>query len=139
MTKLVNCAAILACFLCTAANATTLAAAEGESLDQLRQDKVKAAQQWWDAVTNTLHGSLDFGVCFAPSRALKDAQFEIAADKKARVRALQAYCDRNLEVFEKVSALYNVNAKGGEPERYAEARYHLLEAKILLKEEEAKP
>jgi hypothetical protein len=117
----------------------SLFADEQISVESLRRERLKAAEEWWLSLAATLHGPSDYGEYFPPAKALKEAQLELAANKRERIKALEAYRDRMQELYDKINALFEVQAKGGEPERRAEARFYLLEAKIRIKEEEAKP
>jgi hypothetical protein len=95
-----------------------------DSLTTLRKESVEAAQEWWnDLAAPGPPGISDFGLYFPAVRALKDAKLDAATNKQERIKALTEYRDHLQSLYEKIDALFQVQAKGGEPERRAEARY----------------
>ena len=114
-----------------------LLAEQPESLENLKHAKLKAAQEWWDAVVaKDRQGSQPVRTAeeFRAAEALKNAQLDAAANKQERTRALTAYRDRMQSIYDKTEAYLKAGMAG--PETLAEARVHLLEAKISLKQEE---
>ncbi len=114
---------------------------ESESLEGLRNAKLNAAQDWWRLlVEKAKAGSPDASPReeFRAAETLKNAQLDVAKNQRERIRALQEHRDRVQSVYDMVETLTKVGANGGEPGKLAEARIHLLDAKIRLKEEEGK-
>ncbi|HEV2973335.1 MAG TPA: hypothetical protein VGY55_25435 [Pirellulales bacterium] len=133
--------ALILGFICAfaACYGARLSADQAESVQSLRDDKLKAAQEWWDVVAErdkVASPPATPAAEFAAARAVKDAQLDVLTDKQERLRALTVYRDRMQLVYDKISVLSQAASAGGEAERVAEARIHLLEAKIWLKEEE---
>ena len=127
----------IGCVAIVLATFTSVLAAEPKSLNDLRKEKLETAQEWWnDLVQPGPPGITDETVYFPAARALRDAKLELANGKEQRIEALTEYRDHLQTVFDKIDALFQVQAKGGEPERRAEARYRLIDAKIQLIEEQ---
>jgi hypothetical protein len=129
--------AFAVCFPCDGAR---LYADQAESIQSLRNDKLKAAQEWWDLVAELDKIGSPLATLaeeFAAARAVKDAQLDVVTDKQERLRAMTVYRDRMQSVYDKT---LDQAARGGVAAmRVPEARIHLLEAKIWLKEEETGP
>jgi hypothetical protein len=117
-----------------------LYADQAESVQSLRDDKLKAAQEWWDLVAfrnKVASPIVTPAEEFFAARAVKDAQLDVLSNKQERLHALTVYRDRMQSIYDKINA--QAAAGGVEAERVPEARIHLLEAKIWLKEEETGP
>ena len=108
------------------------------SIDALRRERLDVAKKWY-AVVNTHFraGTADTSKFEAPSRAWKDAEYGLARNKQERIVALEAYRDRSDFAFQVVSAQHKAAAAGLDDKLESES--HLLNAKIWLAEEQAKP
>jgi hypothetical protein len=125
----------------SACDGRNLFADEPDSLESLRKLRLVAAQDW----SAVLAAKENAGDDIAPfevmnaAKALKDAQLDVATNPRERIRALEVYRDRLQALYERVDGLFQAGTRGGEAEWRAAARYHLLDARILLKQEAAKP
>jgi hypothetical protein len=123
--------------VCCLRGSGRMLAEQPESLENLRHAKLKAAQEWWDlVVTEDQQGSQPVKTAegFRAAEALRNAQLDVAANKQDRTRTLTAYRDRMQSIYDKTDAYLKAGMAG--PETLAEARVHLLEAKIAIKQEE---
>jgi hypothetical protein len=110
------------------------------ALTKLRQEKLKAAEERYEAVEVAfVAGVLKISDVYAASRDWKDAAYESATTKKDRKTALEKHHDRIAELYKKTHVLAAANALGGEADKDSSARFWELEAKIWLLEEETKP
>jgi hypothetical protein len=78
---------ILTLFLC---GASKLLADENESLESLRAEKLKAAQEWWDMLMIKVRVATADPAgadAFRAAKALRDAQIDVAMTKQDRVKA----------------------------------------------------
>jgi hypothetical protein len=116
-----------------------LFADQDESLESLRAAKLKTAQEWWDALlrqySTGAKGRDDPSVLRA-AQALRDAQMDVASTKNERIKALETYRDHMRELYEVVEARRPGRALDDEID---EAKIYLIDAKIALKLEAAKP
>lgn len=110
------------------------------SLDALRKQKLETAQKWFAAEDVAYQdGTARVIDLYAASLAWKTATYEVAADKAARVAALQAHADRIAKIHARIDALHAIAAAGGEADKEWASQTWLLEAQIWVAEEEAKP
>ena len=137
MRRVVTSAFVGIVVLCSGAN---LLADEPDSLASLRKMKLAAAEEWCAALEARQEAvDVDLVDLLNATKALRDAQLDLAASKAERVRALEVYRDRVQVLFDRIDVLHKAGRRGGEAERRAEARFHLLDAKIRLRQEEGKP
>jgi hypothetical protein len=118
---------------------TRLFAEQDDSLVTLRAAKLKAAQQWWEVLAikiQTARLSPADAAVLKAAQALRDAQIETATSKDERIKALETYRDHMRDMLEAVKARVPVQAGDDD---VAEARIHLLDAKIAFKLETVKP
>ncbi len=111
-----------------------------ESIDSLRKAKREAAQRWWNATSarTARETEPDYLQKILASRALRDAELDLSANRAERIAALTGHRDRMQKLFEAIDALNKADALGGEGYQLDEAKYELLEAKCLLLREEAR-
>ena len=116
-----------------------------KALDKLRQEKLKAAEERYDAVKAAFdadrlpsfdHYAFDL---YPVSKDLKEAAYEAAKTNKDRQAALKGHLDRMNELYERTQAFFAANRKGGEAVNVATTHFWQLEAKVWLLEEETKP
>jgi hypothetical protein len=116
-----------------------------EALNKLRQEKLKAAEERFNAVKAAFVADRlpDFDPyafdLYPTSKDLKEAAYEAAKTNKDRQAALKGHLDRMNELYEHSHALFVANRKGGEAENVATTHFWQLEAKVWLLEEETKP
>ncbi len=118
---------------------TRLLAEKDDSLETLRAAKLKAAQQWWEVLTikiQTARLSPTDDAVLRAAQALRDAQIETATSKTERIKALETYRDHMRNMLDAVKARVPVQAGDDD---VAEGQIRLLDAKIALKLESAKP
>ena len=137
--------ALICSFACVVAACCVVAgersaAGQTDSIDSLRKEKLKIAQEWWDVITHreqigAARAALD--MWHKAAKAVKDAELEIALDKPTRIRALTKYRER----IEKLNDWADQQSKAATIDVYEldELRIALIDAKIQLKQEEAKP
>lgn len=116
-----------------------LRADESDSIESHRKEKLKIAQEWWNVIeTREQLGAARPGLDMwhKAAKAVKDAELEVAADKSSRVRALTTYRER----LEKLNKRAEEQFKAASIDIYDldELRIALIDAKIQLKQEEAK-
>jgi hypothetical protein len=131
-----------ALFISCLASSSRLLADSSESLESLRAAKLKAAQQWWDVVMDKFKaGTQEYSGMdiFRAAKALKEPQIDLATTKQQRIKALEAYRDRMKDIYRMADTWFKAGYPNGGADRVAEAQINLLQAKIWLKEEEAKP
>ena len=110
------------------------------ALTKLRQEKLKAAKDRYDAVRVGFEaGVLPIPDVYAASRDWKDSAYEAAKTKKDRRTALEQHHERMAKLYEQTHGLAAVNARGGEADKDSSAHFWELEAKVWLLEEGAKP
>ncbi len=111
-----------------------------EELDKLRHEKLKVAEQRYNAVAASFESGISSVTdVYQASKDWKGAAYDQASSKKERVAALKDHYDRMADLYKHVHALEQVNAKGGEAEKHASTHFWELEAKIWVLEETAKP
>jgi hypothetical protein len=125
----------LCCILCGG----ELSAADNESIESLRKEKLRVAQEWWSIIeTREQLGAARAGLDMwhKAAKAVKDAELDIAADKPSRIRALTTYRQR----LDKLNHWADQQSKAATIDIYElqELRIALIDAKIQLKQEEAK-
>jgi len=125
--------------LCCIVSGGKLSAADAESIESLRKEKLKVAQEWWDVIqTRDQLGAARPGLDmrYKAAKAVKDAELEVAADKASRINALRTYRQR----LEKLNNWAEQQSKAATIDVYElqELRIALIDAKIQLKVAEAK-
>jgi hypothetical protein len=125
--------------MCCIVSGGRLSAGDAESIESLRKEKLKIAQEWWDVIqTRDQLGAARPGLDMwhKAAKAVKDAELEVAAEKPSRVRALTTYRQR----LEKLNNWAEQQSKAASIDIYElqELRIALIDAKIQLKQEEAK-
>jgi hypothetical protein len=110
--------------------------APGESLDDLRNKKVKVAEVWVES--SMIDWEIPQSERYTAYRGLRDALIDAAKTIEERLEAAQIYYDAMSQFHAKTKVLSNAGAKGGEPHRLLEAQYHMLEAEVWLMVEKAK-
>jgi hypothetical protein len=116
-----------------------LLAEKDDPLETLRAAKLRAAQQWWEVLAikiQTARLSPTDDEVLRAAQALRDAQIETATSKTERIKALETYRDHMHDMLEAVKARVPVQAGDDD---VAEGQIRLLDAKIALKLETAKP
>lgn len=106
-----------------------------------RKQKLTAAKHWWEATANLPETGKywEYEQINAASRALLDAERDLAASKAERIAAIKAHVERMTQHYHKIHALFEKQARGGEPESNYCAEYWMLQAKVWLAEEQARP
>lgn len=125
-----------ACLVCIG-GAGPAAAGGGDPIKALKQEKLKVAEEWFKVYLERekLGAATDEEERKAVI-ALKDAQLDIADNKKQRVMALTEFRDRMKSIYEKAEV--KKHQKGYSDLTAAEAKVELLDAEIKLREEEKK-
>ena len=105
----------------------------------LRRDRLDAADRWLRAAQARVASEKEprYLPEIIASRAVRDAQFDLSAERAGRIGALKGYLERMQKLFDSVDALAKAWAIGGESYQLDEVQYELLEAKCLLLEEES--
>jgi hypothetical protein len=112
--------------------------ADGEvDLANLRDEKVRAAQEWANALGASNPGP-DYGEFYRAAQALKDARYEAAKSKDGRLRALIDYRESVTRLHDKIKLLNDLDAVGGESYWLEQAKFRILEARVWIAEERAK-
>lgn len=116
------------------------AAGGNDALADLRKDHLVAAKDWWDGLIREYESEDEAPAKFhAASVAWKNAAYDLATNMKERLAALTDHEKRMDAEHKKVKALYDAKAKGGEASVEAATRYWLIEAKLWVFEEKARP
>jgi hypothetical protein len=136
-TKLVlkaTCAALCVAVCWTGASR----AADDPSLADVRKQKVKAAEEWVAAMA-VADWSVPYNEHYGAMRSLKNARLEVASNKGERLQALQHYLDQVKGLYNKIDALREEGAAGGEAYWWRQARFRVVEAQVWLLEAKTKP
>lgn len=112
-----------------------------DSLVELRKEKLTAATDWWDGliVAYSNYEMADLDQLYEASIALKDAAYDIAATKNERLAALAGHQGRMEVQYRIVYALSEAKAHGGEIDNRTATKQWMIEAKVWVLEEKAKP
>lgn len=115
-------------------------AAEPDNVESLKHEKLIAAEKWlkasgaeYNAGTGTLQELLN------SQTEWKNSRLDVAKTTAERVQALRDYLQITQTLHAQIAALHQQEARGGESVKLEQSRYQMLTAKILLREEEAKP
>jgi hypothetical protein len=100
------------------------------SVDELRNAKVKAAEEWVKALS-VGGDSIPQAELLTALGARKDARLEVAKTKKERLVVLGNYHEAIKEFYRRTA--------GAAAHRLFEAKYRMLEAQVWLMEEKEKP
>src|SRR5262245_14864678 len=101
------------------------AAGAADPIKVLKQEKLKMAEEWKQAFEfRTKAGIQIEDEEFKVAVALRDAQLDLAENKKQRVKALTEFRDRTKSVYETAEVL--TNQKGPHVPSVPEARIRLL-------------
>jgi hypothetical protein len=104
-------------------------------LKQLQVSRVQTARQSRDATLAAFQAdTVTLGDLLTATRNLLTAELAVAKTPGQRIAAHKRHVEDVRQCEQKIEALFDVGARGGEAEKYATARYHRETAEIALVE-----
>ena len=119
--------------------ANLLQAKGAESIDDVRREELKAAEQWYSSALHVFNEGkvMEAESVYRASVGWKNASYESATDKPGRIAALVAHRDRMADLYKRAEAYLKLGTVS--PDTECAARFSLLEARVWVLKESAKP